>query len=443
MPPLRRRDVLHLAWPIVLSQATSALPGLVDTAAIGRTGGAVELAAVALAAMVFTFTYWGFGFLRMATTAQTAQACGAGDPAESHAVLARALLVGGALGLGLVALLPFLGGPALHLFGADAAVEAEARRYLDLRLIGAPAALAGYAVNGWLLGTGRTRGLLAYQLVLNGGNAALDALFVGWLGAGAAGIGLGTALAEWGALGVGLWLVRDGLRDRAPLWQPERLTAMFRANRDIMIRTLALLTAFAWFLHAGARTGPVALAANQVLMQLVAVSAFLLDAFAFVAEKEVGEAIGARDAGRLRRAIRRTSELALLGGLAFTLLWATTGVQVIDALVVDPAVRTAARGVLPWTALVPLLGVPAFQLDGIFLGATRGRALRTAAVAATAAYVLTDLALRPWGHEGLWTAFLAMYVYRALALALGLPGLFAAAQSAAQPSSEPHRQRST
>lgn len=430
MNGVSHRGVLALAWPIVLAQIATALTGVVDTAVMGRTGTAVDLAAVALASVTFSFVYWGFGFLRMATTAQTAQAQGAGDAAEARAVLQRALLLGGGLGVVLLGLFPLIRAGALLGFQAEAAVEAEVAAYLVARIGGAPAALAGFAITGWLLGTGRTRALLVFQVVLNGINAALDATFVTVLDLGPRGIGMGTAIAEWAAVGVGLLLVRSGLRDAAPLFDRERLLSMFRANRDIMARTLALLLAFAWFLNSGALVGSEDLAGNQVLLQFIAVSAFVLDAFAFVAEKEVGEAIGASDRARLVRAMRVTTELALGFGVVFSLVFWLGGGPVIRWFVDDPGARAAALWHLPWCAVVPAIGVVAWQLDGFFLGATRGRALRNAAVVATALYIGLDLVLRPaWGNAGVWTAFVAMYALRALALAPGVPGLLAAAGS--------------
>lgn len=419
--PLTRRSVLALAWPIVLGQTATALTGVVDTVAMGRAGTADQLAAVAIAAVVFSFLYWGFGFLRMSTTAQTAQARGADDHAESRAVLVRAVGVGAALGVALLALGPLLRWVALWAFQAPAGVELEAAAYFDARIWGAPAALVGFAVSGWLLGTGRTRQLLVFQVVMNVLNAGLDALFVN-LGWGAAGIGAGTAIAEWSALGVGLWLVRDGFSKPAPLLDRARLVAMFQANRDILIRTLALLLSFAWFLNASALQGAAVLAGNQVLLQMIAVSAFVLDAFAFVAEKEVGEAIGARDRARLVRAMRLTTELALGFGVLFSLGFFALGRPILTWTVTDTLARDAALGSLVFCALVPVLGVPAWQLDGFFLGATRGRALRNAAVVATGAYIALDVALRGL-PSGIWWAFLAMYVLRAAALAMGLPGL--------------------
>lgn len=422
-PPLTRRRVLALAWPVILAQAATATPGLVDTAVMGRAGTATDLAAVAVASVTFSFVYWAFGFLRMATTGLTAQAIGAGDGGEVRALLQRGLLVGLGLGLAIQLLFPLWRGAAIAGFGASVGVEAEAARYMGARVFGAPAALMGFAINGWLLGTGRTRGLLAFQLVLNLSNAVLDATFVGVLGWGAAGIGAGTAIAEWLALGVGLWLVRAGLPRAPGLLDRGRLTALFQANADILVRTLALLSAFAWFVNAGAGLGDAEAAGNQVLLQLIAVSAFVLDAFAFIAEKETGEAVGAGDLRRLDTAMRRTTELALGAGLGFSLLFGLAGGPLIRAFIADPAARQVAQACLPWCAAVPLLGVPAWQLDGIFLGATRGRALRNAALVATALYIGLDLLLRDHGNTGVWWAFLAMYLLRAVALLPGLPGL--------------------
>lgn len=424
---LTRRRTLALAWPIILAQAATALTGIVDTAVMGLYGDKADLAAVAIAAAAFGFIYWGFGFLRMATTGLTAQASGAGEPAEARAVMLRAMGLGAALGLLLMVLFPLLRWGALAVFQAEPHVEALARDYFNARIWGAPALLMSYAVTGWLIATGQTRRLLAVQVVMNAVNAVLDAWFVAGLGWGPGGIGAGTAIAEWVALGFGLLLVRGAFRAPARLLDPARLRALFTANRDIMIRTLALVFAFTWFVRAGTTVGTAETAGNQVLLQFITVSAFVLDSFAFVAEKEVGEAYGARDPARLKRAMRITSELALASGVAIALVYFTSGTAIIETFIRDPEARAAALAFLPFCAVVPLIGMPAWQLDGIFLGATRGHALRNAGLLSTTLYVATDLVLRPlFANYGIWAAFLALYVYRALCLGAYLPGLIRA-----------------
>ncbi len=428
--PLSRARVLALAWPVVLAQVATATTGIVDTAVMGSAGRAVDLGAVALAAVIFNVVYWSFGFLRMSTTGLAAQALGAGDRAESRAVLARASILGAGIGLAILVLAPAILAVALLLFGAAADVEAGAASYFGARIWGAPAILVTFGISGWLLGTGRTRSLLVLQVVLNGVNAMLDAWFVAGLGLGPAGIGAGTAIAEWVALGLGVLLVLGEFRlaDRARTADRARIRALLAANRDIMIRTLALLFAFAWFTNSAAKVGTAELAGNEVLLQFITVSAFVLDALAFVTEKEAGEAFGSRDPTRLRRAVRLTSEMAVVVGAAFSALYYLGGGAVITAIVADPAARDAALAYLPFCAVVPLLGVAAWQLDGIFLGTTQGRAVRIAGLVTAVLYVVSDLVLAPrYGNTGVWIAFLLMYLYRAAGLAMFWPGLVRAA----------------
>lgn len=427
--PLTRRSIFAQAWPIMLGQTTVPLVGIVDTAVIGRTGDAAALAGVALGTTIINFLFWSFGFLRMGMTGMTAQAEGAGDRAEVDAMLVRGLAVGLGVGALLAALQLLLIPLAFALLAGAPEVDAAAGPYVSARFLGAPASLAVFAINGWLLGLGRSRAALALQIVMNLVNAGLDLLFVWHFHMGARGVGLGTACAEWTALATGLLLVAPhlhALRDRARLFHRAALTRLFAVNADIMIRTVALLLLFSWLTNAGARLGTNALAANQVLLQAVALVAFVLDGFAFTAESRVGLAIGGQSRADLIRAIRLTGEFSFgFAALACAAIW-IAGEPAIRFLVTNAEVRATAGTLLPFVALLPLIGTPAWLLDGIFIGATGGKALRNAAILSTAAYVATDLLLRPWGIWGLWTAFFLSYGYRALALGRYLPALIRA-----------------
>ena len=411
----------------MLGQTTVPLVGLVDTAVIGRTGDPAALAGVALGTMVINMIFWTFGFLRMGMTGMTAQAQGAGDAVEVEAMLLRGLVAGVALGTALFALQIVLIPLALNTLAGGGALDAAAGGYVSARFFGAPASLAVFAINGWLFGLGRTRAALALQIVLNLVNIALDLLFVWHFHMGARGVGLGTACAEWISLAFGLAIVGRGIDWRRvfspALFGGGALKRLFAVNMDIMIRTIALLLTFLWFTNAGARLGETTLAANYVLLQFVSVSAFVLDGFAFTAESRVGQAIGARSRPAVVRAIRLTGEFSLLAGIGFALLFFAAGDPLIAFFATDEGVRTQAAALLPFAALIPAIGVPAWLLDGIFIGATRGRALRSAAIVASGLYVVTDLALRPFGESGIWWAFMASYFYRAVTLGVHLPGL--------------------
>lgn len=422
---LSRRKVFSLAWPVVLAQAATATTGVVDTAVMGRFGNKEDLAGVAIAAVAYSFIYWGFGFLRMSTTGLSAQSSGRGNTAETQAILMRALLLGGALGLILLVTSPLLKMGAFAVFEGTQEVETLAKGYFDARIWGAPAYLMGLAVTGWLLGTGRTGQMLILQVIMNGTNVGLDLWFVAGLGWGPAGIGAGTAIAEWVALAAGLIIVFPALRTLpVGLFDRDRLTALLSANRDIMIRTLALVFCFGWFVRSSTLIGTTETAGNEVLLQFITVAAFVLDGFAFVAEKEAGEAYGASDATRLKRAMRLTSEFALVSGALIAALYLVGGGWVITTFISDTEARDAALAYLPYCAAVPLLGVAAWQLDGLFLGTTQGTALRNAGIVVAILYVVIDIAFRPLGNQGVWIAFLSMYVLRAGGLGLYVPRLF-------------------
>ncbi|HRQ65281.1 MAG TPA: MATE family efflux transporter [Xanthomonadaceae bacterium] len=422
-----------IAWPIILANAAVPLLGLADTAVIGNTGSITDLGAIALGALLFNFLYWGFGFLRMGTTGFTAQADGAGDEAEVRATLGRALLLAGAIGALLIVVHRPLIDLALFPFGASDEVKALTRDYFLIRIWGAPAALAVFALMGTLIGLGRSGLLLKLQLFLNGLNIALDVLFAGVFGWGVQGIAFGTALAEWSTCLLALFLVVRMLRrrqhDLEPFWSRPRIldAAKLRrtlgANADIMIRTLALLFAFAWFTHQGARFGDQVLAANHILLQFVAFSAYFLDGYAFAAEVVVGRAIGARRLDVFDAAVHRSSELAAATAVALALALLLFGDLAIHALTNLEAARQTAARYLPWACAYVLLSFAAFQLDGIFIGATRTRDMRNASLASLALFLLAWWPLANFGNDGLWIAFIAYVLARALALAWYYPGL--------------------
>ena len=423
------RTVLRIALPVMLSNASTPLIGVVDTAIVGRIPDPAYIAAVALGALVFTFVFWGFGFLRMGTTGLTAQALGSGDTEELVAGLGRALLIAAVVGAALVGLQWPIREIAFALLEASDRTEGLARSYFDIRIWAAPATLANYALLGWFIGLGRTDIGLVLQLVLNIVNIALDAFFVLGLGLDVRGVALGTLFAEYFAALVGLaiavrYMRRHGAQLRfGNLLVTERLKRTLAVNRDIMIRSLALIFVFVWFMAQGARYGDVTLAANAVLMQFVSISAYFLDGLAFAAEALVGRALGARDRAGFRAAVRVSTLWAVFVALLVSSVYFIAGPWVVDALTTDPETRAAARIYLPWAALAPLAGVLAFQLDGIFIGATRSVEMRNAMLFSTAVFVLAWWLLQPWGNHGLWAALYVNYVARTFSLGWYYPAL--------------------
>jgi MATE family multidrug resistance protein len=422
MTAITHRRVLKISGPIVLSNATVPLLGAVDTAVIGQLGDAASLGAVGLGAVILATLYWAFGFLRMSTSGLAAQAHGAGDAGEASAVLFRALIVGAFAGLGLVALQAALFAGAFGLAPASPAVEGVAREYLAIRIWGAPATIALFSLTGWLVGLERTRGVLILQLWQNGLNVVLSFWFVLGLGWGVPGVAAATLIAEWAGLALALWLARDafgpGLRlGLSRLGDRLAIRRMFSASRDIMARTIILQLAFTTFIFLGARHGDVTLAANQVLMQFLEVTAYALDGFAISAETLIGQAVGARSQADTRAAGRICMQWGLGGAVALAVIFALSGPWLIDLMTTSPEVRIAARDYLPWLIAAPLIGAAAWVYDGIFIGALLTGDMLRAMLVAIAAYVLALVILLPLiGNHGLWAALMVLNGMRTFTL---------------------------
>jgi len=426
--------VFQLAWPMVFANAALPMAAVVDTFVIGMVGGATDLAGVALGGTLFNVFYHSFYFLRMSTTGLTAQAVGAGDHVRSQRVLLRSLAVAFSIGM----LLLMLRGPAAaigrNIMQGSAEVEATAEQFFRARCWGAPGALAGFVLGGFLIGLGRTREVLAVNVVFSLLNLLLDVWWVLGLGLGVTGVGLATATADTvgalisAAMVYGAIRAHGGVRPQALDWralfEPAALRKLFGVNADLLVRTWSLLLGFSWFANVGARLGATVLAGNHVLLQIVSVWAFVLDAYAFVAESEVGRAFGTGSLPRLRRAIRLTTEFSVTSGAVFAMLTWLCGPVVLEAWISDIAARQSALRFLPYCAAIPLLGSLAWQLDGVFIGATRAAAMRNAAVVAVGLYLVADFLLTPkLGAHGAWLAFLSYYVGRAGTLAAAYPGL--------------------
>ncbi|MGH6946378.1 MAG: MATE family efflux transporter [Kiloniellales bacterium] len=423
------RRVFFLAGPIILSNLSTPLLGAVDTAVVGRLSDPAYIGAVAVGALVFSFLYWGFGFLRMGTTGFVAQAYGADNKAELTAALGRPLLLAASLGALLIVLQGPISAIAFWAIDTSETVEILAERYLSIRIWSAPAALANYALLGWLLGTQRTRLALLLQVWMNGLNIALDIFFVTGLGWDVGGVAFATAISEASAAAVGLVLVLrllpSGSRwNSALVLRRDRLVALLRVNLDIFIRTLALLLAFGTFTSYGGGMGDVTLAGNAILMQLQYFAAYGLDGFAHAAEILAGASVGAGSRSAFRRTVEITTWWAGGIALAMALLYGLAGTQLIALFTDQEVTRRAAAAYLPWLVASPLISVWSFQLDGIFIGATRTAAMRNAMLVSLAAFLLASGFLVPrFGNDGLWAAFLILMAMRGLTLAVAYPAL--------------------
>lgn len=424
------RSVLTVAVPIMLSNVSEPLIGVVNTAVIGQLKEPYYIGAIAVGALIFSFIFWGFGFLRLSTGGLSAQALGAGDRTELVAVLIRALMIGLGAGLGLVLLSPFIREAAFDLVGGSAEIRAHGETYFNYRIFAAPAALANYCVMGWFIGQSRAKLAFVVQLFLNLTNMALSAFFVLGLGMTSDGVGLAALIAEWSAVTLALVLAAIILRGMGAhiswprILDPVRFKRTLLMNGDVMIRTLCLVFAFTFFTARGARAGDVIVAANAVLLNLFEVSAYLIDGFAYASEALVGQSVGARNRERFRAAVWLTSVWAMVLGVICSLVIWFFGPALVDLMTLSPEVRETARAYLPWVAVSPVLGVICFQFDGIFTGAMATKDMRNMMIVSLGVFLLAWWMLEGrYGNHGLWAALNIFFIARGVTFATRMPSL--------------------
>ena len=426
---LSHKRVLGVAIPIVLANATIPILGAVDTAVVGQLGLAAPIGAVGIGAIIITAIYWLFGFLRMGTTGLTAQAIGSGDKPETSALLVRGIIIGLVAGLVLIiAQVPiFLG--ALQLSPASMEVESLAQKYLQIRVYSAPAAIALFGITGWLIAKEKTREVLLLQLALNGINITLDLVFVLKLGWGVEGVAIATLIAEWSGLIFGLWLAREGFnngywKNWIQIFDRVRLIQMAKVNSDIMIRSILLEIGFVSFLFLGSSFDDATLAANQVLIQFLNITAYALDGFAFAAEALVGQALGAKNRPLFRRAVIMTSQWGLGSVILMALAFFVFGNSIINVMTTAEDVRVVSYEYLPWMVAAPLAGVAAWMLDGIFIGATRTADMRNMMFISFCIYLIALALLLPsYGNHGLWASLIIFSIARGVTLGFKYPAL--------------------
>ncbi|HHI71034.1 MAG TPA: MATE family efflux transporter [Rhodobacteraceae bacterium] len=430
---LTHSRVLKIAFPIVLSNATVPILGAVDTGVVGQMGQAAPIGAVGIGAIILGALYWFFGFLRMGTSGMAAQALGAGDRAEAAALLMRALIIGFAAGVGLILLQLPLMWAAFQVSPASSEVETLARSYMRIRIWSAPAAISLYGISGWLIANERTRSVLVLQFWVNGVNIILDLWFVLGLGWGVQGVATATFLAEWSGLLLGLWLCRSAFagaawQEWARIFNRDRLKQMAVVNTDIMIRSVLLQVIFISFLFYGADFGDVPLAANQILLQFLEITAYAMDGFAIAAETLVGQAMGARNRAVLRRSAGVTGIWGLITVMALSVAFWIFGGTIIDLMTTSEDVRAEARIYLIYMIVSPLTGVAAWMFDGIFIGATRSRDMRNMMIVSSIVYAVSLAVLVPlFGNHGLWLSLLISFIARGVTLGMKYPALEAQA----------------
>lgn len=421
----KNRQLLALALPMILSNITVPLLGLVDTAVVGHLSNAYYLGGVAVGSTIITLIIWLLGFLRMATTGLVAQAYGANDTQQQYRLLVQA----GSLALifGLAAVLLQLPIVNLAMAMSDASVEVEryCREYFQVRIWSTPFALLNLVMLGWLLGRQQPKAAMWQLIVANLVNIILDVVFVIGLDWGVRGAALASVFADMAGFAVALTLVRrqlNRLGDFQLLTICKQLTLqsyrkLISLNTDIFVRSLCLQLSFAFMTFYGASLGDNTVAANAVLLNLLLLISYALDGIAYYAEAEVGRAYGRKDSRLMRESVALAWAWSAISAVAFTLFFAVAGSSIISALTSISQVQQVANDYLVWVIFLPLLAFGSYLFDGVYIGAAQGKIMRNSMIIATfGVFFPTWYALQTLGNHALWAAMSAFMVARSLTL---------------------------
>ena len=417
------RKIWQMAWPPMVSNITTPLLGLVDTAVVGHLGTAIHLGAVAIGASIYSFLFWAFGFLRMGSTGLTAQALGREDGRQVRALLLQSLAMGIGIGLLLIVFQAPIIELAIYFMAPSAELEPWARAYCEARIYSAPAVLAGYALMGWFFGVQYSKGPLWMLLVINLANMVLDYIAVYQWEMASVGVAWATVASHY--LGVVFALVLaakqlqrfDGHVPLVDLSKWRTYIELVQVNRYLFVRTILLLTVMTFFTAQGARQGDAILAANAVLMTFLMIISNALDGFAFSVEALCGEYLGRKNRELFQKVIRLSTYWAVVAAVLLMLIFTAFGGLIIDLLTSVESVRAQAKLYLPWLIAFPLLGIWSYMLDGIFIGTTSVKQMQnTMIISVLGIFFPLWFITQGLGNHGLWLSMALFFIARAVTL---------------------------
>ncbi|KKM96372.1 hypothetical protein LCGC14_1178770 [marine sediment metagenome] len=417
------KSLLLLAGPMILSNITVPLLGIVDTAVIGHLGSAHYLAGIALGSAVISILFWLAGFLRMSTTGLVAQAYGKNDLTQLAALLKRSLLLASAVALLLIVLSPLIKHAIAYLSAANGDVLTQAYQYFSIRIFSAPAALCNLVLLGWMLGVHYGRGPFYLLLVTNIVNIVLDICFVVYLDWAVAGAAWASLIADYTALVFALFLVvklakKQGIELNVPNWLSiSKMAELLSLNRDIFIRSLILQLCFSFMTFYAARIGETTLAANAVLLNFLMLVSFALDGVAYASEAKVGQAKGQGSVKNIELWVKISVFWGMLFGVLYSAFFALFGSTIIKLLTNVPEVIQEATHYLPWLIVLPILAMSCFLFDGVFVGLTRAKNMRNSMIlSAGVGFFGVFWVFIDWENNGLWLAMSCFMLMRGVTL---------------------------
>lgn len=416
------KQIFGLAIPAVVTNITVPLLGMADLAIVGHMGNAVYIGAVAVGSMMFNVIYWIFGFLRMGTSGLTAQALGANDHRQVRHLLRQSITAALIIATLMIVCQRAIFHATTLIMQPDNTVTATVDTYFSICVWGAPAVMGLYSLTGWFIGMQNTRIPMYVSIAQNITNLLVSITLVFGFGLRIEGVALGTMIAQWTGFGMALmWLkkslakVEDRDSDNPGMKCHHGMLRFFAVNRDIFLRTLFLVIVNLFFTSFGSRQGTLMLSANTLLLTLFTLTSFFLDGLAYAAEALGGKYCGAADRKAFSTLTRRLFLWGIIVAIAFTLVFAFGGKPLLHLLTSEHDVISTALPYLPWAVAIPIAGVTAFLLDGLFIGLTATRPMLWSTALAAIAFFVLYFTLAPTLHNhALWLALIAYLAMRGM-----------------------------
>jgi len=398
--------------------------GIIDTALMGNLGSLSYLSATSVAANLFSMIFWSFGFLRMGTVGMVSQANGRNDYTEILNIVVRNLLFVLAISITIILLQNLILSLSLKIFDLSEATRNLYEQYFKIRVYSAPGELTLYIITGLFVGLQKTKTsslAVGFFSILN---ILLSIVLVTKFDLNIKGVAYGTLFSALITSIIFLiymfWYLSKYTKitiNFAQIFNLKKIKNIFNINLNIFIRTILLTFSFLWFTYLGTQIGEDYVAANAILINLVFLSAFILDAYAFSTEGIVGYSLGKKDLNLFKNIVKNSFILSSISGLIISIIFFFTNNLVINLMSDIDEIRKLSSSYVVWLIILPVISSFCYQFDGIFIGASQTKELRNAMIFSVFSYLLISILLIKFlFNTGIWVSLCIFVILRAVSL---------------------------
>ena len=416
--------ILKLSIPIFFANLAIPMVGIIDTALMGNLGSLSYLSATSVAANLFSMIFWSFGFLRMGTVGMVSQANGRNDYSEILNIVIRNLLFVLAISITIILLQNLILSLSLKIFDLSEATRNLYEQYFKIRVYSAPGELTLYIITGLFVGLQKTKTsslAVGFFSILN---ILLSIILVTRFDLNIKGVAYGTLFSALITSIIFLiymfWYLSKYTKitiNFAQIFNLKKIKNIFNINLNIFIRTILLTFSFLWFTYLGTQIGEDFVSANAILINLVFLSAFILDAYAFSTEGIVGYSLGKKDLNLFKNIVKNSFILSSISGLIISIIFFFTNNLVINLMSDINEIRELSSSYAVWLIILPVISSFCYQFDGIFIGASQTKELRNAMIFSVFSYLLISILLIKFlFNTGIWISLCIFMILRAISL---------------------------